>query len=259
MEKTEIKQNVGTDIAKDDFKVCCLIRTESGTIKTRGGRTFGNGLGGFKEFPEWLKNKRYSPEDLNITMEATGVYYEGPAYFPCGKPDFKVHAVFPNRTKKYGQSLGEKSKTDRTDARILARTGLERTLRLWQPVSGNLPGLKQLTRERDSLTGNRTTASNRQHAFSHRGSPNKRSIARTKQQIKILDRQVKEVEKEIKLLADWDEVLKKKFEYVTGIPGVGLITAATVVSGTSGFANITGIKQLSGYAGMDVKIAESGK
>jgi transposase len=48
-------------------------------------------------------------------------------------------------------------------------------------------------------------------------------------------------------------------KYVLSIPGVGLITAATAVAETNGFAAIKSIKQLTGYAGMDVKISESGK
>jgi transposase len=52
-------------------------------------------------------------------MEATGVYYENLAYFLYGL-DYRLHIVLPNQVKKYGQSLGQKSKTDRIDASVLA-------------------------------------------------------------------------------------------------------------------------------------------
>ncbi len=46
---------------------------------------------------------------------------------------------------------------------------------------------------------------------------------------------------------------------MTSIPGIGFIAATTVVSETQGFSNITSIKQLSSYAGYDVKLRESRK
>ena len=52
--------------------------------------------------------------------------------------------------------------------------------------------------------------------------------------------------------------LKTKMEYLLSIPGVGMVTATTIVAETNGFAAFTSIKQLTSYAGLDVKIAESG-
>ena len=56
-----------------------------------------------------------------------------------------------------------------------------------------------------------------------------------------------------------DKSLEERLNYVLNIPGVGLITAVTVVAETNGFASITGIKQLTGFVGLDIKISESGK
>jgi len=47
--------------------------------------------------------------------------------------------------------------------------------------------------------------------------------------------------------------------YLLSIPGVRLLTAATIVAETNGFAAFESIKQLTSYAGLDVRIAESGK
>jgi transposase len=258
MEKSNIKQNVGIDISKDDFKVCYSVMSEFGKMTIKGSRTFSNNLRGFKEFFEWITSKRDSDKETYFTMEATGVYHEGLAYFLYKKTDFRVVIVLPNQSKKYGQSLGEKSKTDKIDARILAQMGLERALRLWQPISEDLLELKQLTRERDALVQNRTVAANHLHAFSHQGKSNKHSISRTTQLIKFIDKQVKNIENEIKTLVNQDDKLKRKLEFLTSIPGVGLLTAATIAAETNRFASFTSIKQLTSYAGLDVKIAESG-
>jgi transposase len=67
---------------------------------------------------------------VHFTMEATGVYYEGLAFFLYEK-EYALHVVLPNYAKKYAESLGIKSKTDKLDAKALAQMGLERELRLW--------------------------------------------------------------------------------------------------------------------------------
>ena len=259
MEKSIIKQNVGIDIAKDDFKVCFSVLRSDFEIKILGSRTFSNTYKGFQDFFLWTKNKRKSSDTVYFTLEATGVYYEGLAYFLWKEPDFNVQLVLPNKVKHYARSLDVKSKTDKIDAQILSRFGLERELRIWQPISGNLLELKQLTRERDSLIRSRTTAANQLHATEHQGKPNKKVIVRTKKHIVFLDKQVKEIEKEIKTIVNQDDKLKKKFACLQSIPGVGLLTVACIAAETNGFETFTSIKQVTSYAGLDVRIVESGK
>ena len=53
--------------------------------------------------------------------------------------------------------------------------------------------------------------------------------------------------------------MKTKIGYLDSIPGVGLITAAVIVAETNGFAAFESIKQLTSYAGLDIRIQESGK
>ncbi|MDF4203993.1 IS110 family transposase [Maribacter sp. SA7] len=59
------------------------------------------------------------------------------------------------------------------------------------------------------------------------------------------------------LIADNKE-LKRKLEYLTSIPGVSFISAATVIGETLGFESIVNAKQLTSYAGYDVVLRESG-
>jgi len=258
MEKDIIKQNVGIDISKDNFKVCFSVMYCNLRVKVLGSRTFANNYKGFNDFLLWTQSKRKSSEAVYFTLEATGVYYEGLSYFLWKAPDFKVCVILPNKVKHYAKSLDFKSKTDKIDAQILSRFGLERDLRLWQPISGNLLELKQLTRERDMLVRNRTASANQLHAAEHQGKPNKKIIVRAKKHISLLDKQVKEIEKEIKAVVHQDDNLKKKFAYLQSIPGVGLLTVACIVAETNGFETFTSIKQLTSYAGLDVRIVESG-
>jgi len=258
MKQAIIKQNVGVDVSKDDLKVALSALTADYRIVVRASRTFANTLQGFKQLHEWIILKKDPELMLRFTMEATGVYYERLAFFMY-EQEHALHIVLPNYAKKYAESLGIKSKTDKLDAKALSQMGLERDLRLWQPISTALLGLKQLTRERETLVCTRTSVANQLHAYRHQGKPNKESIKRSQQHIAFIDKQVKQIEKEITLFINKDEKLKTKIGYLDSIPGVGLITAAVVVAETNGFSAFDSIKQLTSYAGLDVRIQESGK
>jgi transposase len=257
MKSEIIKQCAGIDVSKDDMKVALSHLTKEHRVVLCFTRTFPNNAKGFKQLQKWINLKRQPAHEVYFTMEATGVYYEGLAYF-LYEQGYCLHVVLPNLAKKYAQSLGLKSKTDKLDAQSLAQMGLERELRLWLPVSPNLLVLKQLTRERDALVRSRTISANQLHAYRHQGKPNKNTIKRSQKLISFLDKQIKLIEKEIKDFVNNDKELKTRMEYLLSIPGVGLLTAATIVAETNGFAAFENIKQLTSYAGLDVCIAESG-
>ena len=183
-----IKQNVGIDVSKDTIDVSFSYLTADFRTVAVSTRKFSNTAKGFKQLQDWVNGKKETDMSVHFTMEATGVYYEGLAYFLYEQEGYLVHVVLPNKAHKYAQSLGLKSSTDKIDARMLSQMGLERELWQWQPVSPSLLGLRQLTRERDALVRNKIDASNQLHAYSHQGKPNKAVIARSKKHISFLDR-----------------------------------------------------------------------
>ncbi|MDR2086621.1 MAG: IS110 family transposase [Dysgonamonadaceae bacterium] len=258
MKKEIIKQNVGIDIAKDDFKVCLSVMGSDLRMVVKGSRTFTNNEKGFADFLLWAEQKSKSSLVLHFTMEATGVYYEGLAYY-LNEKGHPVHVVLPNQTKKYAQSLGFHTKTDKIDARMLAQFGLERSPAEWKPQSKNFRILRQLTRERCSLIQTRSQAMNHLHAYKHQGRPRQSSIERCSEMIETINCQVAAIETEIKEIVDSDEKLKHRMDYVLSIKGVSLLTAVCILSETNGFAGFHNIKQLTSYAGLDILIKESGK
>jgi transposase len=190
-------------------------------------------------------------------MEATGVYYEGLAHHLHAQK-FTVHVVLANQSKSYGKSLGLKSKTDKIDARTLSQMGLERTLREWTPPGPVLINLKQLTRERERLINMQTVLKNNLHSCEHRACPRASTLHRTNDIVSFIKEQIKAIDKEIVSEIQKDEAIKRKLPYILSIPGVGVLTAATVISETKGFADTVNIKQLASYCGLDIRIAESG-
>jgi transposase len=255
--KAMLKQNVGIDVSKDSIDMALSYLTDEHKIGMCSTRKFANTKQGFEQMQNCLSRQIKTELPVHYTMEATGVYHENLAYYLYER-GYTVHIVLPNQAKKYGQSLGNKSKTDKLDAKTLAQMGIERELRQWKPISSDLLKLKQFTRERDAFVRFKTTASNQLHACRHQGKPCEETISRIEKIIDFIDGKIKEIDADIAKFVDNDKKLKTKIDYLKSIPGVGLLSAAVVVAETNGFADITSIKQLTSFAGLDVKIRDSG-
>jgi len=262
MKRQVIKQNVGADLSKDDFKVAFYQQFIDKKMNTgsriKATKTFKNTLSGFKKFVTWIEKHRDSNSEVRITMEATGVYYEQLVHYLKDSQTYHLSVVLPNKTKSYFKSLNLKSKTDKIDAKALGQMGLERDLEEWNPLSNNMLLLKQLTRSRSSLLDQKTAASNRLHALKHSYQPHKNVVKRIKSLMKFLTKQIKEVEQQIKEQIQSDESLRERVENVCTVSGLGITTVAIIVSETGGFKLFTSRSQLISFAGYDVVENESG-
>lgn len=252
-----IKQNVGVDMSKVDFKCCFYNLDRNGRRFIAATRTFKNTLAGFVGFMKWIEKKRNMDLELRITMEATGVYHENLVYF-LDDNGYYVSVVLANQSNAFAKSLNQTSKTDKLDAAMLGQFGIERDLRQWQPTSAKIRELKQLTRDRASIIEEKTALGNKLHALQSSFNPGKTVIKRLKQRIALLYKQKKEVEKQIKALIQADEIIKRKVENICKVKGLGAITVATIIAETDGFALFTSRGQVISYAGYDIVERESG-
>ncbi len=125
-------------------------------------------------------------------------------------------------------------------------------------LTKSLRELKALSRERGSLVKEKQVLRNKLHAIEPAAFTNKREIKRYGQRLKLIGKQLEEIEKEMKFVVNEDVELREKLDYLEIIPGISFISAATVVGETLGFQGITNAKQLASFAGYDVILKESG-
>jgi transposase len=190
-------------------------------------------------------------------MEATGVYHQKFAYFLDDK-NLEINIVLPNKISNYIKTLDIKTINDKTCSQAIARFGLDRKLTQWTKPKAIFRNLQQLTRERGQIVDERSVIKNQLHAENTEAEPNAGSLKRMKQRIKLLNGQEKEIKKEISEIINLDSNLKKDVANICTIPGVGILTVAIVLGETNGFELIQNSKQLSSYAGLDVKEKQSG-
>lgn len=254
-----IRVAIGIDISSEKFDVCLSTMTKEGEVIVGVSAEFPNTMSGFRKLSKWVdKVNKEKKLPLIYLMEATGSYHEELAYY-LHQRECQVIIVLPSKSKKYMQSLSIKSKTDKVDAKNLARFALERKHDLWQPPTETFRKLRDLTREREVHVKLRTEAKNRLTAANVSYDKDKGTLKRIEKDIKHHDSQVKAIEAAIKELIDKDPDIGERVKNITTIKGVSLITAATVIAETNGFENFENYKQLTSYAGLDVVLNSSGK
>jgi transposase len=252
-----LKQVVGIDVAQRELVVSFGRLLEDLSVELYASKTFQNNQKGHTGLIDWVKKLSDSSVTIQFMMEATGVYHETLAYFLVDR-SCDVVVVLPNKISNYFRTLQVKTINDFTAAEAITKFGLERKLDNWQKPDPTFKKLRQLCRERDQIVATRTIAKNQLHAEKSEALPNSGTLRRLKQTILFLSKQERQVKDEIGVLIKGKEELKQTVKLVTTISGVGVLTAATVLAETNGFELIRNKKQLTSYAGLDVREKQSG-
>ena len=252
---------VGVDVAKKTFDAA-LVRhgqkwpaTPLAEIPVR---TFTRTVEGVTEFLEWLDA---FPADLNpspqvhVVMEATGRYSTELAMWMTDRRPALAPAIAPPRqTSAFISSLGLRNKTDKLEARALGFYGMERQPPAYQAAPKQEAQLRELARYRDSLVRERVAAGNRAEETS--GCNFVQAMERKR--LRLLDQDIKRVEKQMQQQVDCSPEIKYDIELLCSIYGVGFITAATVRAEMGDLRRFCKARQLTAYAGLNPSLRQSG-
>lgn len=254
---TIIKQAVGIDCSKDvlDCSYASLNSELLQNVQTPA--QFGNEKAGFDKLIGWTEKRRSKDIEIVFVVEVTGVYHEKLVNTLVDK-GYKVSVVLPNRTSNFFRTTSIKTINDQSCARMIAQFGIEKQLDFWKKPDPVYRRLSQLTRERGQLIDQRTISKNQLHAEQSEAFPLANSLKRVKKLIKMFNEQIDQIQDEIRELIKSDPELSSRIDNICTAPGVGLLTAATVVGETNGFDLIRNKSQLASYAGLDVIEKQSG-
>jgi transposase len=250
-----LKQVLGVDVAQKELVVSLGKMFSDFSTDIYAHKIFKNSEKGMDELLKWVKKLTLDESKVHYVMEATGVYHEKFAYF-LDDHSCKLSIVMPNKISNYMRTLDIKTVTDKSCSAAIAQFGLERKLTEWKRPSRIYKKLKQLTRERDQIVEARVVIKNQLHAENSEAFPNKNTIKRCQEHIRLLNKQEAQIKKEIEQVKDQE--IKNKIDKITTIPGVGVLTATIILAETNGFELIKNKKQLTSYAGLDVKEKQSG-
>lgn len=254
---TVVSQCAGIDCAKKDFWVTFSTCDSERTIDHRSTHRFLMNDAGLKAFIKWIGKLRDNAIPFSLVLEATGVYHEKllNLLYDLG---YKVVVVHPKRAKDFSKTVHVKKVTDRIASKYLATMGLEKKLQPWVKPEKVYRDLKVLTRESSKLQEKISVVKNELEAEEYRQEENNRTVKRLNAELKLLKKQKAEVLTEIKEMINGSDFLRSKAEKIMSIKGIGIVTTATVIAETDGFAQVRNKRQLVSYAGYDVMNQESG-
>jgi transposase len=254
-----LKYAIGVDISKNKFDACLAVIDETQKVTVKSEKSsIPNSAKGFNELVQWAKKHCSSDAQTIFCMEATGNYHEHLSWY-LYQHGSSVSILLPNKARYYMRSLGIKTKHDIIDAKGLAIMVAQQQLKLWQPLSDEIYYLRQLTRFYQQLQDSRTMYRNQLQAFAHTRIENDTVADGLKNLIETVEGQIKQIAVAIEQTLRKDPVLWMKIENINSIKGLGIISIATVIAETDGFALFENLSQLVSYSGYDVIKNQSGK
>jgi transposase len=173
---------------------------------------------------EQLRKALPNPANCLIVLEATGGY-EREVVADLTEAGYRVAVINPKRARDFAKALGLAAKTDRIDARVLALFAEKVQPAPIQKTPEKQAEIQQLVARRRQLIEFRTQESNRWEVT--RAKLARKSI---QTMLNTLQRQIHDIEGAIEALVESDEEWRNKAKLVESVPGLGEVTAATVVA-----------------------------
>lgn len=217
---------IGVDVSKHKLDCAWIRDPERGKVRTR---VFGNRPADFRALLAWVCKQTGEPvQALHFVLEATGVYHEGLAHalFEAGA---RVSVVNPTQVHHFARSEGARSKTDRRDSVVLARFGMARRPRLWQPEPAEVRVLKALIGRLVALEKDIQRERNRLEKAEVSGveGPVRSSI---ETMLAHLEAEHKRLRREIDQHICRHPQLQEDRELLSSIPGVGAVVSRMMVA-----------------------------
>lgn len=205
------KSVVGVDVGKEKLDV--------GVNDEKRVRVWDNDQAGREELGNWV----VAQEAQLVVVEASGGY-EAALVSELVSRGIAVALVNPTRVRAFARAEGILAKTDKIDARVIARFGAtmkpesrarrdEGQVALNEQITRRRQLVLMLTTEKNRLSTASPTM--REHIGSH--------IAWLQSEIETLEQQISQA---IEANPEWTATAKR----VESVPGIGFITAATLVA-----------------------------
>lgn len=250
--------SLGIDVGKSDLHCRLLKVTDQGTSKLGPIQVFPNTEEGRERLKQWLEGHQALGDMTHAVMEATGVYSQRIAHF-LYTSGYRVSVVNAAKIKFFAMSHLRRGKTDSMDAELIAQYAVTMKPSFWEPTRIELEHLRALLSERETIVNLITLEKSRHHAFDHTQHPCAAVVGLCDRRLELLEDQLKEVEGHIKRTIKTDLLLQGQVKLLMSIPGIGLLTAAVLLTETHHLEDLQNAKQWASFAGLSPVPRQSGQ
>jgi len=232
---TQKQDVVGIDVSKATLDVYALASQQA--------RQFANSPAGHGELAGWLKQLGI---DIAV-LEASGGY-ERTATQSLRQAGLTVHVVDPKRVRHYARAAGQRAKTDRIDARMIAAFGaaflLGRSAGIADAGNPARQMLSDLVAARQALIDHRTTL--QQQADALPPGLAKRELLAT---LKPLGRRLEALERHIAATIAKHQAFAALARRLDTVPGLGPVSIAALIAWLPELGHL-GRRQLAALVGV---------
>lgn len=239
--KTKTNQNINVGVDTGKFQLDIYIRPLDIYF------TVSNDEKGIKEAVKTIK--KHKPE--RIIIEATG-RLEMPFILACAKANLPFVIANPIHIKRFAGAIGQRAKTDKLDAQLIAHFGEAIRPKLSTLKPENMQAMSDLVARRNQLLTMQTMEKNRLQILPE-------SLAMTiKPILTAFKNQINKIENKIAELIEKCPDYQAKSLIVQSMPGIGKIAAASLIGNLPELGYISS-KQASALVGVAPINRESGR
>lgn len=249
---------LGVDIAKATFAAGCW---EEGQGRFLG--EFANNPTGFEQLRQRVAQTGPAgpAASVHLILEPTGGYELALAGFALAQ-GWRVSLPNPRHGRDFAKGLGQRAKTDKQDALLLARYGAERQPPPWAPLPTAVSELESLLQRRGEREQILRPERSRQQSLAGRPGVAPSVLPNVGQVIEALERALEQVEAAVQEHLQQQPELRAQAEQLRAVPGVGAQSVLPLLVLLHRWHALTGgagtAKKLTAYAGLDPLTHQSG-
>lgn len=239
---------VGIDIAAKHVDVVIRTADSNGRVET---------FGQTPQAHRQLVGKLLKLRPACVVMEATGIYFLdlARALFAAGLP---VSVINPKRFKHFAELMLKNTKTDGVDAALLAEYAQRMRPSPWTAPEDTLFDLRDMARQINRLTDMNTQAKNRLHALTATRQRHARLIEDEQEGIAFTERRIARLRDLALEIIQANARLKRQLENLTQAVGIGQNAAICMMGELNVLPNTLKAPQVCHYAGLSVRLNQSG-
>lgn len=238
---------LGIDISKSKFDVALL---KGGKVKNK---VFENSPIGFEGLTKWLAKQGIEGDDkVHACLEATGTYGEALSLYLADQ-GHRVSVVNPMRVKGFGISMMARTKTDKSDARVIARFCEAMRPATWTPPAPEILDLRAMVRRLHALQEMLLAEQNRLDVAPERVKSD------IEEHVGQLAQKIKKIKEEIRQHLDSYPELRGQRDLLDSIPGIGEAMINSILSLFIRVQDFESAREFASHIGVSPKVRQSGK
>ena len=244
--------HIGIDVSKSklDFAV-----RDHGTVVQQS--VFANTRAGIERICAAIRQR---DQRVRVLLEPTSRHHQPVLLALAELPQCAVMAVDPWRTRKFQETFGQRAKTDRLDARGLAKMAekLGEDFVPYVPPTDAQRELQFLSRRLTTVIEQRGKLRNRRHSYIKDDSACHSVLASLARELAFIEQERRELQQQMRQLVAADDLEHQLFHRLVAVKGIGEQSALQLLAELRLLPETMGPRQWVACAGLDPCARQSG-